>query len=151
MELSILKDFLDACYKAKHITELMPKLPEGMTPRHVHVLDVVYQLGAKEQNVKVSDISSHLNVTRPSITKLIRELEEMGVLEKVPDKKDKRVIHLNPTSLGKKYYDYYVEQYHSWLAEQFSGISEEDFLATIRTIGRVSDIMNNNRMEEDAK
>ena len=46
MEIQVeeIKEFLDACHKAKRIAEMMPELPEGMTPRHVHVIDAIYQL-----------------------------------------------------------------------------------------------------------
>lgn len=37
MDTTVVKSFLDTCHKAKRIAELMPELPCGMTPRHVHV------------------------------------------------------------------------------------------------------------------
>ena len=67
MEIQVeeIKEFLDACHKAKRIAEMMPELPEGMTPRHVHVIDAIYQLERTGEMVKVSDVSEYLEVTRP--------------------------------------------------------------------------------------
>lgn len=44
MEISDVKKFLSACQEAKRITELMPPLPKGMSPRHIYVIDAVFQL-----------------------------------------------------------------------------------------------------------
>ena len=108
MEISYVKDFLSACQDAKRITELMPPLPKGMSPRHIYVIDAVFQLSQCQEKVMVSDVSKLLGVTRPSITKVIQELEKLKVLTKIPDQEDKRIVHIALTSLGKEYYGVYV-------------------------------------------
>ena len=108
MEISYVKDFLSACQDAKRITELMPPLPKGMSPRHIYVIDAVFQLSQCQEKVMVSDVSRLLGVTRPSITKVIQDLEKLKALTKIPDQEDKRIVHIALTSLGKEYYDFYV-------------------------------------------
>lgn len=153
MDLKSVKKFMDACQEAKYITELLPKLPPGMSPRHVKVIDVIWQLKQTGQDIKVSDVSEFLNVTRPSITKLISELEKEGALNKIPDRADKRVVHLELTALGQKYYEFYVEKYQSWLARKFqeNEIRSEDLEATADTISQVYRLMNKEKMEERLK
>ena len=65
-----LKQFLDACFDAKRLIEKLPDLPDGMKPRQVHVLDAVNEIQKKQGFCRVSDISSYMNTTLPSITKL---------------------------------------------------------------------------------
>ena len=66
------RSLIDACWKAKTITELMPALPKGLKPRYVHVIDAVWHIN--EQNgqdigtARVGDVSAFLGVTTPSIT-----------------------------------------------------------------------------------
>ena len=91
-----LKQFLDACFDAKRLIEKLPDLPDGMKPRQVHVLDAVNEIQKKQGFCRVSDISSYMNTTLPSITKLVQELEERKLLVKQADEKDKRVINLTP-------------------------------------------------------
>lgn len=150
MENLVVKEFLDACHMAKRITELMPELPKGMSPRHVHVIDAIWNLEQSEKTVKVSDISAYLNVTRPSITKLINELEKLNVVQKIPDEGDGRIIRLKLTELGEQYYDYYIRRYHLWLSERFADadISTGDLETTIRTVTRAYKIMSTCRMED---
>ena len=96
-----LKQFLDACFDAKRLIEKLPDLPDGMKPRQVHVLDAVNEIQKKQGFCRVSDISSYMNTTLPSITKLVQELEERNLLVKQADEKDKRVINLTLTASGK--------------------------------------------------
>lgn len=64
----------------------------------MHVIDAVRDLGQSNKTVKVSDISVYLNVTRPSITKLVNEPEKMDVVQKIPDEEDGMGIRVRQTS-----------------------------------------------------
>ena len=110
-----LKRFIDACGAARRIVETMPELPKGIKPRHIHVIDAVVLTGEKKGKVQVSDISRHLNVTMPSVTRLVSELEERAVLEKYADAEDGRNVLLKLTPLGESYYRRYVRStIRSW-------------------------------------
>lgn len=151
MDTALVKQFLDSCHNAKRITELMPKLPKGMTPRHIHVIDAISEIGRNEAVVRVSDISEYFNVTRPSITKMVNELEDMGAVRKVPDPNDRRVVRVSLTELGRQYHDFYITKYHSWVAEQMDGMAPEHLRITIYTIDQVYRILSTRKMEEDQK
>ncbi len=151
MDTALVKQFLDSCSNAKRITELMPKLPAGMTPRHIHVIDAIYEIGRSEAVVRVSDISGYFNVTRPSITKMVNELEDMGAVSKTPDPEDKRVIRVSLTELGQEYHEFYIRRYHSWVAEQLDGMDPEHLRITVETIDQVYKILSTRKMEENQK
>lgn len=153
MNTEFIKKFLDACQEAKKVTELMPELPKGMKPRHIHIIDTVYILSQKKEYVKVSDVSEVLKVTKPSITKLINELENENIVVKNSQYSDNRITTLTLTPLGEKYYETYVVKYHNWLAGLFVDIDEEDLLVTIETISKAYEIMKSHEMKivEDDK
>ena len=69
MEIKDVKLFLDSCHAAKRIVELMPKLPKGLTPRHIHVIEAIWQISQEYGTVKISDVSLFLRVTRPQCNK----------------------------------------------------------------------------------
>ncbi len=100
---------------------------------------------APESRVKISDVSDFLGGTRPSVTKLIRELESHGALTKTPDTRDKRIIWLQLTPLGEEYYDFYCLRYHTWLSEVLREIPKKDFEITVRTIWRTRELLRNER------
>ena len=106
------RSLIDACWKAKTITELMPALPKGMKPRYVHVIDAVWHInepnGQDTGTARVGDASAFLGVTTPSITKLV----ERGL--------DIRRI--------------YVEEYHAHLSQLLGGLTSDQCETTVRTL-----------------
>ena len=66
MDSEKIKRMLDACYMAKRIRELLPKLPDGVSPAYIHIRCYSYAAENKEY-VKVSDISDALNPFQHSV------------------------------------------------------------------------------------
>lgn len=117
--------------------DLLLPLPKGLTQRHILIIDSVWQLAAANGDVKISDVSDWLRVTKPSVTKLLKELEQMGVVAKIADAADKRVIHLQLTELGRLYYDLYVDKYNTWVGQQLDDITKEDVRVTVATVHKL--------------
>ena len=44
MDIQTIKAMFDACYQAKRIRDLLPALPEGVTPSYIHYLDTIESL-----------------------------------------------------------------------------------------------------------
>jgi len=145
MKTENVSDLLGACYEAKRIVELIPPLPEGMKPSHIHVIEIICRLQQANGTVRVSDIGAALHVTKPSITKLVNELVELGAVIKSQSSNDKRVFTVSLTALGDAYYKKYLEEYHSYLAEKLSGISEKDLKTTVQVIHEAYRIMSDGK------
>lgn len=141
MNIDKFKELIDSCFIAKKITETMEELPKGFKPRHIHVIDSIYELSKAKSDVRISDVSSKLNVTTPSITKLINELEEKAVVEKYTISDDKRVILVKLTDIGMNYHQYYVTDYHTLWSSNLKDISDEDVDKVIYIINRAMDAM----------
>ena len=84
-----IKKVMDACYLAKRVRDLMPKLPNGVTSTHIHYLDTIRQLELTTEGVRVSDISDKLGLPRPGVTKTIKGYGEAGLCKK-GDNPDRR-------------------------------------------------------------
>ena len=50
---------------AKRILDLLPELPEGVLPSYIRYLETVLNLKETHEKVKVSDLSTALNLPRP--------------------------------------------------------------------------------------
>ena len=85
MDTEHLKKLLDTCFLAKKVIETLPELPKGMKPRHIHVLEAIYEITCKQESCTVSNIRDRMQITMPSISKLIQELEALHLIEKEAD------------------------------------------------------------------
>ena len=136
---------LDACWKGKSVTELMPELPKGMKPRYVHVIDAVWHInepcGQHTPKARVGDVSAFLGVTTPSVTKLIGEMANRGLLVKHADDTDRRAVTLTLTERGLAIRKAYVADYHEHLGELLAGITQEECETVARVISRTLRLM----------
>ncbi len=74
MKTESIKAWLDACYQAKRIRELLPALPDGVSPSFIQYLDVIEHLQRRNVCVKISDISDALNIPRPGVTRTVKDM-----------------------------------------------------------------------------
>lgn len=137
MDVKTTKELMSAMHESKRIMDMLLPLPKGMTQRHILIIDSIWQLTAANGDVKISDVSDWLRVTKPSVTKLLKELEQLGVVVKAADSDDKRVIHLRLTELGQQYYDLYVDKYNTWVGKQLNDITKEDVRTTVATVHKL--------------
>ena len=132
------RSLLDVCWKAKTITELMPALPKGMKPRYVHVIAAVWHInepnGQDPGTARVGDVSTFLGVTTPSITKLVGELADLGLVVKLADAADRRAVTLTLTERGLEIRRSYVEEYHAHLSRLLGGLTSDQCETTVRTL-----------------
>lgn len=141
MDETSIRQLLDTCFTAKHVVETMKELPKGFKPRHIHVIEAIHELGTGQEEVRVSDVSRRLNITTPSVTKLIQELEERGALEKYQQSEDKRVMLVALTDFGKDLQKRYVAEYHREWSERMQDVTEEEVRTVIRVIARLEKTM----------
>lgn len=146
MTIDQIKKMMDACYLAKRVRELMPKLPQGVTPSYIQYLDVIQKLEQQKGQVKVSDISDVLELPRPGVTRTVKEMESKGYLRKTTSQEDGRITYITITEDGKRLSDKYDRKYYGELASYFDVIPEEEAEITIQTLKKVYQIMSERRI-----
>ena len=120
-----IKEVMDACYMAKRVRDMLPSLPGGVTSSHIHYLDTIRQLESMKGKVKVSDISDVLGLPRPSVTKTIKDMENLGFVKKMTTKEDGRIVFIQLSDSGKSLIDKYVDEYFTSLSKDLSDITDE--------------------------
>ena len=149
MDIPTIKAMFDACYQAKRIRDLLPALPEGVTASYIHYLDTIETLERQGTQVKISDISDTLNLPRPGVSRVVKEMEEKGYLSKHTAPTDGRITYITLTPAGKQLSQRYNEQYFQQLAPFLSEISQEEADCTIRTIEQFYRVMSERRISVD--
>ena len=146
MEIASIKALLDACYQAKRVRELLPALPNGVTPSFIQYLDVIESLECQGGPVRVSDISDALKLPRPGVTRTVREMEDRGYLKKTGSDTDGRITYLSVTDAGRALSETYNSLFFSRLAPLLEDISEADAACTVRTIQKLYTVMAERRV-----
>lgn len=140
-----IKEVMDACYQAKRIRDMLPALPGGVTPSHIHYLDTLSKLEKTEGKVKVSDISENLGLPRPSVTKTVNDMEKLGFVEKETTETDGRFVYIKTTRTGRDLVDKYVDEYFGNLSEDLGGITDEDADKMIEVVEKFYIVMSNRK------
>ncbi len=141
-----IKEMLDACYLAKRIRDLLPELPAGIAPSYIQYLDIIRQLQKKQERVKISDVSDALSLPRPGVTRVIREMEAKGFIQKIASGEDARITYISITEEGKVLSDKYDRDYYCRLAPYLEHISMEEADTMIETIEKFYAVMNERRV-----
>ena len=141
MTIEGIKRMLDACYQAKRIRDMLPPLPQGVTPSYLHYLVVMETLEQQGIPVKVSDISDTLHLPRPGVTRTVKEMEAKGYLQKQASAEDGRVTYLTITDAGRALSARYNTKYFRALAPYLDAISDQDADTMIRTIETFYQVM----------
>lgn len=142
-----IKEMLDACYQAKRIRDMLPKLPEGVLPSYIQFLDTIHKLEAKGIEVKVSDISDTLGLPRPGVTKTVKDMQTKGYLRKISSQEDGRITYVTITEKGEQLSDKFDRQYYAKLVKYMDEITESEADTMIRTISRFYQIMSERKID----
>jgi DNA-binding MarR family transcriptional regulator len=77
-------------------------------------------VGAESRGVKVSDLSTHMEITPAAVTHMINSSEEAGYLERLSDSSDRRIVLVKLTPKGKLLSDQKEEKF----LQSFQGLVE---------------------------
>ena len=125
MTVQLAQELMECIDTIEHLGDYFPPFPEGMYSRHLRVLNKIAAFNLKTEHPLPSDISEMMNVTRPGVTRTLKELEEMGYIERQVDRLDKRMSRLMLTQKGWKIYTDYSEACHTDLIRVLEDMDEK--------------------------
>ena len=78
-----------------------------LTPSEEDYVEMIYRIYLKNGNVKVKDVASELNIKPASVTKMVKKLDEKGVLEY------KKYDYIKLTKMGYKLEDTLLKRHNT--------------------------------------
>ena len=85
--------------KKKLISRSYKLSPSPFNHSHFQIMTVLNEDGMKP----ISEVGKKLCISTPNMTKLLNKLIEEGMVERIPDKNDRRIININLTEKGNLY------------------------------------------------
>lgn len=97
-------------------------------------------------SITLVELSNYLSVEKPTVTRTINRLEELGYVEQIPSK-DKREKRIQLTELGKEVYKHVSITIDQFEKDILKGISEQEQLNAIHIMKEI----HNNLIEWEDK
>jgi len=108
-------------------------LSYDLNPTEFSVMELLYNKG--EQPIQL--IGKKILIASSSITYVIDRLEEKGLVERVPDKKDRRVTLIELNESGRKKMDNIFPRHSESIFELYDDFSEEEIQELIHLLKKV--------------
>lgn len=93
------------------------------------------------QGLYVSEIAAQLKVSSPAVSRTLRSLEEKELIERIPDKKDRRNTFIRLTDKGEKTREEVFSGICRYFDDVFARMGGEDMESLLNLVERLSFIM----------
>jgi len=116
---------------------IMDILGSGITPAHVHILRIL----RFEGTLNVTGIGQKLLIRGPQMTYLIDNLVDQGMVERVPDPNDRRVINIVLTDKGRKILESHEKTIIDSISANLSALSEDELKELSTSLRSLKEIL----------
>jgi DNA-binding MarR family transcriptional regulator len=102
--------------------------------------EVMVLLCIKKSNkseMKVSEISKRLHVKAPTVTQLVNELEEKGLVERITRTSDRRAVWIKVTDAGEKVIEKAEKEIHETYTGLIDFLGEDESKTLIELMNKV--------------
>ena len=84
---------------------------------------------AREGPITLGDLATIEQVAPPTVTKVVKDLEAMGLVDRIPDPDDRRVVRVAVTAEGRKRIDESRTRKDQWLSERMATLTVDELAA----------------------
>ena len=92
---------------------------------------------------KISDLADFLRISRPSVTTLIKKLEALGYISRMPDGEDGRSEKINLTRKGQLVTAYQTHHREKVIEEVMGEFSDSELEIIMRGFSRMNEVFEN--------
>ncbi len=89
----------------------------------------------------ISEIGKKLLISTPNMTKLLNKLIDEEMVERIPDKKDRRIINIELTQKGHEYLDEKFKHAQDALKVRLSTLSDSQLIKLGTSLENLKDVL----------
>lgn len=104
---------------------------------HFQIMAVLKEQGT----LPISEIGKKLLISTPNMTKLLNKLIDEEMVERIPDKKDRRIINIELTQKGHKYLDEKFKHAQNALKVRLSTLSDSQLIKLGTSLENLKDVL----------
>ena len=138
---------------AVKVYEIMEKFRRNMIGKKIAsdiprsefaLLKLVQTSRTKGEDVTISYISDHLEISRSAVSQMINHLEEKGYIERISTKNDRRLVYVRLTKGGEGFIAERYQKFLQSMTKIFNRMGEKDTEELLRLLEKLYDIVNDN-------
>lgn len=97
----------------------------------------------------ISKVGDMLLISKPRMTLLVDKLTVAGLIERIPDKKDRRIIKIALTEKGIAFNAAHSQNLKEGVIERFHKLNEDEMDEFLAAMKIIQDIMSKTKFKED--
>ena len=125
-------------FKKKLVARSCGFSPNPFNHSHFQIMTVLNEDGM----MPISEVGKKLFISTPNMTKLLNKLIEEEMVERIPDKNDRRIINIDLTEKGHSYLDEKLKKMKNSLKERLSTLSDDKIDKLYDSLENLKDILN---------
>lgn len=131
---------------SEEVSRILPYLTRGFFKQKLNIMGLgkitipqclVLDLLDLYKLMKMKDIAKYMNISLPAATGLINKLYSLGIVKRVYDKKDRRVIYISLTPKGKNIVKQAGEQKKKLIENLFSKLTNKERLTYLKILQKL--------------
>lgn len=120
----------------------------NLSVREIHVIEAVCNVEAAGEDNRSTSIAERLKVTAGTLTTAVVQLERKGYLIRERDQKDKRIVHILPTSDGRQAQQYHMEFHKNMVDAAVDRLTEEETEVFVKALDSIAVFFRNSYCNE---
>lgn len=114
-------------------------LNQELKKYHLNSAEFVYLVHIQgDAPIPLKTLSGHLRMDEAQTSRIVKSLEEKGLLKKIRSKEDGRALEVSLTDKGKDLRPRIMEDLYRWIRQITEGIPEEDLQPYINKLGHTA-------------
>lgn len=95
----------------------------------------------EDREYTMGELSKKVMVKMPSMTEMVDRLESEGIVDRIRDTGDRRVVKVRLTEKGKKVYRDFIERRRKEMGAILALLSDEDQVELVKGLEKVSSVL----------
>ena len=148
-EKEIIKDFVEIEMRMLEVKNLFFGISTEMVKNSVGIMGFAVNMSqlkamtafSEDSLLSMGELCKMANIKMPSMTEVVDRFEKEGILERIRNNEDRRVVKVKMTAKGKKMHKEVLKRRADELTKMFGVLTTEDRTKLVDSLKNVSEIL----------